>query len=55
MIYVFHGIDCGRLGTAMHEFQELVEHLGTYRDRIWTAPLADVAEHLVAVRATRVG
>lgn len=51
MIYAFHSIECGRLGTAMYEFQELVEHLGQNTERIWTAPVADVAQHLVNARA----
>lgn len=50
MVYAFHSIECGRLGTALYEFQELIEHLGQNLGRIWTAPVADVAEHLVQVR-----
>lgn len=51
MIYAFHSIECGRLGTAMYEFQELIEHLGQNKDRIWTAPVAEVAEYLLRLRA----
>ena len=51
LILAFHGLECGRLGTALCEFQELVEHLAAHRERIWTAPVAQVAEHLLGVRA----
>jgi len=51
IVLAFHSIECGRLGTALYEFQELIEHLGENRDRIWTAPVAEIAEYLVGIRA----
>jgi peptidoglycan/xylan/chitin deacetylase (PgdA/CDA1 family) len=49
-IFVFHGIDTGRLGIAEPDLIELADHLAAHRDRIWTAPVAEVARHLTAVR-----
>jgi peptidoglycan/xylan/chitin deacetylase (PgdA/CDA1 family) len=53
-ILTFHGIGVGRLGTGEYAFAELLDHLATRRDRLWTAPVATVAGHCAALRA-RVG
>jgi len=50
-ILVFHGIDQGGLGTAAAQFSELLDHLAANRERIWTAPVAEVAARLVEMRA----
>jgi len=46
----FHAIDGGRLGVALSEFTLLLDHLATCRERIWTAPVRDVARHVRARR-----
>jgi len=51
-ILVFHGIDQGGLGTGGAAFTELLDHLAASRERIWCAPLAEVAARLVALRAS---
>lgn len=45
-IFVFHGIDAGRLGIEAGQFQALLDHLARNRDRAWTAPVRDVADRL---------
>jgi peptidoglycan/xylan/chitin deacetylase (PgdA/CDA1 family) len=49
-IFVFHGIDNGRLGIAEPDLVELIDHLAEHAERIWTAPVAEVARHLAEVR-----
>jgi peptidoglycan/xylan/chitin deacetylase (PgdA/CDA1 family) len=49
-ILVFHGIDAGRLSVAEPELVELADHLAEHADRIWTAPVAEVARHLGDLR-----
>ena len=49
-IFTFHGIDTGRLGTAQYDFSALLDHLSANRERIWVAPVRDVASHLIALR-----
>lgn len=50
-VLCFHGLSTGRLGTALNEFEELLDHLAAHRERIWTAPVATVAQRLIAQRA----
>ena len=50
-ILVFHGIDQGGLGTLGVMLNELLDHLAANRERIWTAPVAEVAARLVEMRA----
>ena len=46
----FHGINEGHIPVAEPDFTTLLEHLNANRDRIWTAPLIQVAEYLQAWR-----
>jgi len=50
LIFAFHAIDGGRLGVAEYEFAELLDHLAANRSRIWTAPVAEIAAHLMAIK-----
>ncbi len=50
IIFAFHSLEGGRLGIAQYEFCELLDYLSDERDRIWTAPVADVAEYLHQAR-----
>ncbi|MCC7491562.1 MAG: polysaccharide deacetylase family protein [Fimbriimonadaceae bacterium] len=50
-VLVFHGLQVGRLGTALNEFEELLDYLADQRARLWCAPLATVAGHLREQRA----
>ena len=49
-LFVFHGIDSGHLPVATVDFAELCKHLHRHRDRLWTAPVADVAAWVKQVR-----
>ncbi|HOX36752.1 MAG TPA: polysaccharide deacetylase family protein [Candidatus Brocadiia bacterium] len=51
IIFVFHDVGPGRLGTSEHDFGLLIDHLAANRDRIWTAPMGEVAEHCKSLRA----
>jgi len=50
IIFAFHSIEGGRLGIAQYEFAELLDYLQDEQDRVWTAPVAEVAGYLTAVR-----
>ena len=50
LILAFHSIDGGRLGISEYEFEELLDYLADERERIWTAPVAEVAQYLVEAR-----
>ena len=41
-----HGVGEGHLPVARPDFQELLAYLDAVRDRIWTAPVIEVAEYL---------
>ncbi len=43
----FHGINEGHLTVAEVDFAELCRHLQLHSDRIWTAPVAEVARAFV--------
>ena len=45
-IFTFHGVGDGHLPVARPDFQELLAYLDAVRDRIWTAPVIEVAEDL---------
>jgi len=49
-ILTFHGIQQGHLPVADVDFQELVEFLGNNRDRIWVAPVIEVAKRIIEWR-----
>ena len=46
-IFTFHGVDEGHLPISEHDLCGLLDHLVRSRDRVWTAPLIDVARHIV--------
>lgn len=50
IIFAFHSIEGGRLGIAEYEFCELLDFLAEERDRIWTAPVAEVARFCAEAR-----
>lgn len=50
-VLTFHGIGVGRLGTAEYAFTELLDHLATHRNRLWTAPVAEIARHCAELRS----
>ena len=45
-ILTFHGINEGHLSVSDVDFRELLDFLGSYRDRIWVAPIVEVAEYI---------
>jgi len=49
-ILTFHGINEGHLPTSDLDLNELLAYLDRSRDRIWTAPLAEVSEYIVERR-----
>ena len=51
VILTFHDIGDSRLSNTEHAFRELCEFLARHRQRLWTAPVAAVAERLVEWRA----
>ena len=51
-IFVFHGIDDGPLNTAARHLERLLVYLDRNRDRIWTAPVRDVATRIRDWRRT---
>ena len=53
-ILTFHGVNEGHLPVSSVDLEEILAHLDRNRDRIWTAPIAEVAERiLVACRTKR--
>ena len=46
-IFTFHGIDEGHLGVNDVDFEELCRHLQLHSDRIWVAPVAQVARAIL--------
>jgi peptidoglycan/xylan/chitin deacetylase (PgdA/CDA1 family) len=51
-ILTFHGIHEGHLAVAEGDLEELCAYLARHRQRIWTAPLAEIAGY-VAVHQTQ--
>jgi peptidoglycan/xylan/chitin deacetylase (PgdA/CDA1 family) len=49
-ILTFHGVHEGHLPVADVDLRELCRHLASTRDRIWTAPVAEVAEAVASWR-----
>jgi len=49
-IFAFHGIDGGRLGASLFDFTLICDHLAAHADRIWTAPVVEVAKHVIEAR-----
>ena len=52
IILAFHGIGSGHLLVGASEFRELCDSLARHQDRIWTAPMIEVAQHLTEWRKT---
>ncbi|GIX07785.1 MAG: hypothetical protein KatS3mg115_2188 [Candidatus Poribacteria bacterium] len=50
VILTFHGVGSGHLSVDARDFEKLCAHLGAHRDRLWTAPVVQVAR---AVRRWR--
>lgn len=46
-IFAFHGIDEGHLAINDVDFEELCRHLALHSDRIWVAPVAEVARAIL--------
>ncbi len=46
LILTFHGIEDDWLATSEAEFTELCEHLARHRERLWTAPVVEVAQRI---------
>ncbi|MDE0183503.1 MAG: polysaccharide deacetylase family protein [Caldilineaceae bacterium] len=49
-VLVFHGINEGHLPIGERDLTELCKYLARQRGRVWTAPVARVAEQLLAWR-----
>ena len=49
-VLTLHGIHEGHLSVADVDFHELMVHLRNNSDRIWVAPVAEIAAHIVAWR-----
>ncbi len=49
-VLVFHGIHEGHLPIGERDLAELCSYLARQRERVWTAPVARVAEQLLAWR-----
>lgn len=47
-ILTFHGVNDGHLHVAAGDLEELCDYLARNRSRIWTAPVATVAQHVAA-------
>ena len=43
-VFTFHGVDQGHLPISEHDLCGLLDYLARNRERIWTAPLVDVAQ-----------
>ena len=47
-IFTFHGVDQGHLPIAEHDLCGLLDHLARRGDRVWTAPVIEVALHILS-------
>jgi hypothetical protein len=45
-ILTFHGVNDGHLHVAQGDLDELCAYLARQRDRIWTAPIATIAQRV---------
>jgi peptidoglycan/xylan/chitin deacetylase (PgdA/CDA1 family) len=52
-ILTFHGVHEGHLPVGRSDLEELVVHLSRGRDRLWTAPVVEVARRVAAWREER--
>jgi hypothetical protein len=46
-IFTFHGVDEGHLPISEHDLCGLLDHLARHRERVWTAPLVEVARYIL--------
>ena len=49
-VFCFHGVGGDHIAIDAQAFQMLLDHLSASSDRLWTAPLVDVADHVMANR-----
>ncbi len=54
-IFTFHGVGGDHLAVTTDAFDGLIHHLAERRERLWTAPLIDVADRVNAWRSTKRG
>jgi len=47
-ILTFHGINDGHLHVGVGDLEELCAYLARNRERLWTAPVAAIAQHVAA-------
>jgi peptidoglycan/xylan/chitin deacetylase (PgdA/CDA1 family) len=52
-ILTFHGVQEGHLMVGEGDFRELCQHLSLHRERIWTAPVVQVAQRIAEWRKQR--
>ena len=52
VILTFHGVNDGHLHVAEGDLEELCTHLAAHRERIWTAPVATIAQQVQAFQAS---
>ncbi len=50
-VLTFHGISEGHLSVTESDFSSLCDYLRKHRDRIWTAPIVDIARAIYAWRS----
>jgi hypothetical protein len=55
VIFVFHEIDGARLTVGGYDFGLLLNYLNRKRERIWTAPVAEVARRIAQVQLRPAG
>ena len=46
-ILTFHGINDGHLSVTNGDLRELLDHLQRHQERLWTAPVATVAQRVI--------
>ena len=51
-ILTFHGVDEGTMSVAKSELQSLIDYLKANTERLWTAPVATVAEAIRKYQAS---
>ncbi len=51
-IFTFHSIDHGKLGVRLCDLEELVAHLARAHQRLWVAPVVEVAQYIAAWRSS---
>ena len=50
-VLTFHGINEGHLSVAAGDLEELCAHLALHRERLWTAPVAAIAQRVQQYQA----